>query len=568
MASLTEWARSIASATSAAKWGVRLVATSNLTLSGTQTIDGVAGAVGDRILVAGQTLPAQNGIYVMRSTAWVRADDCDQPHKVVLGMSVRVLEGTAYAGSTWALTSPTTGTVSLGVTSLAYELADRQDAVAESYEANLTVDRNAVITITGDDLDDEGALVLAYPQTGHVPGAEKLVVIPAGRLASSGMLRYASDLDPDGEWDAITVADPYVIASVAVTSSHVIARGIDLGARTTTTPAVDSATVDNDVAADELIVVHTVPVFYPNTTGLSLTGTSATITGIVSGNGTTTVVFQLSEAFNGDETANFVVGASRTGYSLNHVTALVATITEAIALDGFVYDYAAVPNGTAYWDPALDVTTATEGQPVSSWVDQINAHDWTAATTARPTYRASKGGMPALEYDAVANVMSGTFTIADLFNATTGYIAMVVWIDTIDASANNATVYLNQGLIADEVGYVGIFVKVDPEVRAYIFDGSVESGNANAVIATGGWTLVTMRWTGGNMYIGVDGVESAAEPLDAGITTLTDVMRLGRGPGAGLFLDGWIGKVICCDDDPGAPDRAALEASLMTEYGI
>lgn len=51
--------------------------TANITLSGTQTIDGIALNVGDRVLVKDQTVPAQNGIYVVAAGGWTRTTDAD-----------------------------------------------------------------------------------------------------------------------------------------------------------------------------------------------------------------------------------------------------------------------------------------------------------------------------------------------------------------------------------------------------------------------------------------------------------------------------------------------------------
>ena len=53
-----------------------VVSTSNLTLSGTQSVDGVSLSADDRVLVAGQSTASQNGIYkVVSGGSWTRADD-------------------------------------------------------------------------------------------------------------------------------------------------------------------------------------------------------------------------------------------------------------------------------------------------------------------------------------------------------------------------------------------------------------------------------------------------------------------------------------------------------------
>lgn len=50
----------------------RVVATTNLTLSGTQTVDGVALAAGNYALLTGQTTASQNGLWVVNAGAWTR----------------------------------------------------------------------------------------------------------------------------------------------------------------------------------------------------------------------------------------------------------------------------------------------------------------------------------------------------------------------------------------------------------------------------------------------------------------------------------------------------------------
>jgi hypothetical protein len=49
----------------------------NITLSGTQTIDGIAVVAGDRVLVKDQTTASANGIYVVAAGAWARSADAN-----------------------------------------------------------------------------------------------------------------------------------------------------------------------------------------------------------------------------------------------------------------------------------------------------------------------------------------------------------------------------------------------------------------------------------------------------------------------------------------------------------
>lgn len=100
------------------KESVRVATTANITLSGTQTVDGVALSVGDRVLVKDQTAGAENGIYVVASGAWSRAPDADTSDKVTAGMFTVVTEGGVAPDTLWVLT--TNDPITLGTTALAF----------------------------------------------------------------------------------------------------------------------------------------------------------------------------------------------------------------------------------------------------------------------------------------------------------------------------------------------------------------------------------------------------------------------------------------------------------------
>jgi len=91
--------------------------TVNITLSGTQTIDGVALMAGDRCLVKNQTASADNGIYVVSATAWTRSADMDSWLEVP-GAFTFIEQGTTWADTGWVCTSNAGGT--LGVTAITW----------------------------------------------------------------------------------------------------------------------------------------------------------------------------------------------------------------------------------------------------------------------------------------------------------------------------------------------------------------------------------------------------------------------------------------------------------------
>ena len=100
------------------KASVRAATTANITLSGTQTIDGVALSAGDRVLVKNQSTASQNGIYVVAAGAWSRSTDADSDAEVTPGLFTFVEEGTANSDSGWVLS--TNSTIALGSTALAF----------------------------------------------------------------------------------------------------------------------------------------------------------------------------------------------------------------------------------------------------------------------------------------------------------------------------------------------------------------------------------------------------------------------------------------------------------------
>lgn len=88
------------------KASVKVATTGAITLSGTQTIDGVALVAGNRVLVKNQADPKTNGIYDVASGAWARATDSDgTPANEVSGSNYVFVEagGTTNASTGWVL---------------------------------------------------------------------------------------------------------------------------------------------------------------------------------------------------------------------------------------------------------------------------------------------------------------------------------------------------------------------------------------------------------------------------------------------------------------------------------
>ena len=120
-----------------AKQSVRAATTANITLSATQTIDGISVVAGERVLVKNQTTPSQNGIYVVAAGAWTRATDMDAWAEVPSAFTF-VEQGSTQADTSWVCSSDQGGT--LGTTAITWV----QFGSAASFigGAGLTLDGN------------------------------------------------------------------------------------------------------------------------------------------------------------------------------------------------------------------------------------------------------------------------------------------------------------------------------------------------------------------------------------------------------------------------------------------
>ena len=128
------------------KKNVRVATTANITLTGTQTVDGITLLADDEVLVQNQTTGSQNGIYVVKAGAWVRRDDADTSAKLNNGAVVYVSEGAVNGKTSFVLT--TTGAITLGTTSLTFAVFALVNQIVP-----VTLNRNMVALTTAADGD-------------------------------------------------------------------------------------------------------------------------------------------------------------------------------------------------------------------------------------------------------------------------------------------------------------------------------------------------------------------------------------------------------------------------------
>lgn len=157
----------------------------NLTLSGTQTVDGVALIVGDRILVAGQTAGQDNGIYVVAAGAWARSSDADTSAEVKAGMLVLVEEGTTWADNSILLT--TNNPIVLGTTPLVFTKFSGLGQIS-----------------AGNGLTQSGNILTVGPTAGRISVAADAVDIDAAYVGQASITTLGTIAT--GTWNATAIA--------------------------------------------------------------------------------------------------------------------------------------------------------------------------------------------------------------------------------------------------------------------------------------------------------------------------------------------------------------------------
>jgi hypothetical protein len=253
----------------------RIATTANITLSGTQTIDGVAAIAGNRVLVKNQTTTSQNGVYVVAAGAWARSTDMNAWSEVP-GAFCFVEEGTVNANCGFTCTSDEGGT--LGTTAITWT----------QFSGAGTYTNGAGLTLTGTQFSLTAGIVTAntygsatqVPQFttdtyGRVTGVSLVTIAPnisdvAGLgtdvAAQLALPADGTDVDAIGYRGAPLVS---FSANLTITAAHIgkilYHPASDANARTLTIPANATLALEvgsvfeaaNDSANDLTVAIAT-----------------------------------------------------------------------------------------------------------------------------------------------------------------------------------------------------------------------------------------------------------------------------------------------------------------------
>ena len=285
------------------KNSVKAATTGNITLSGTQVIDGVTLSVGDRVLVKDQSTAPQNGIYVVAAGAWSRSTDADAPAELNPGTFVFVEQGTVNDNTGFVVVSDTV--VTIGTDAINWTL----------FSASGTLIAGAGLIKNGYTLE---------VQVGNGVTIANDTVQLASSVAGAGLTYTSGVLDIVGTANRITVnADSIDIASTYVGQTSITTLG------TITTGTWNGSVIADAYIADDLTIsggtVNNTPI------GATTRSTGAFTT--LAANGATTLTSTL--AVSGSTTLSSTLGVAGN-------VALAANLTGAGAststIDGFTID--------------------------------------------------------------------------------------------------------------------------------------------------------------------------------------------------------------------------------------
>ena len=180
-----------------AKMSVKAASTANLTLSGTQTVDGIALIAGDRVLVKDQSTASGNGLYVVAAGAWTRTTDMDAWTEVPAAY-VWVEQGTVNADSGWVCTADQGGT--LGSTAITWTQFSGAGAITAGAGltktgATLDVGAGTGITVAADTVAVDATIIPRfYSSATHGAGTTiSITKATHGCRASRGLLVQVQD---------------------------------------------------------------------------------------------------------------------------------------------------------------------------------------------------------------------------------------------------------------------------------------------------------------------------------------------------------------------------------------
>jgi hypothetical protein len=453
------------------KQAVRVVTLENVVLSGGAplVVDGVTLALHDRVLVTGQTVPSQNGLYYVTTLGtgtngtWQRSSDGNETGEIDAGMIVMVTEGDSYDDTQWKLI--TDNPIDIDVTPLTF--------------VNMSASANQVVGAV-DDFTGDGSTV-SFPLS-VTPTSENLTFVNI-----NGSEQFKTSYSLTNNILTFNTA-PEVGATIEVTTIYgtaVSVSGISSGTTSVNIPSISgnieliSAGNTTAIVTSDALVINGLATATGNVSGNYILGNGAFLTGINTGNiskisnGTSNVSI---DVLNG----NVTIGAS----GQSNVLVITPTGTYTTGIDSVTGN---IIGGNLLTGGLISATGTITGGNLAT--------GGTASATGTITGGniATGGTVSATGAITGANITGANLLTGGLISAT----------GTITGANITGSNFLTNGLISATGTIVGGNLQTGGTISA---SGNVTAGNVSASTFTGNLIATTVSSsssiTGGNLFTG------------------------------------------------------------------
>lgn len=433
---------------------------------------------------------------------------------------------------------------------------------AEAFTPVLTFDRTKRMTATA----TLGKVIIGRAPSGHVPGSQILILIPANTVSDAVDLKISEEFAIT-DHPLFTPVDTWALIVTCLTETSFISSLVKVPPHDSTAPILSSATVNVGTNPNALVLLFNSAVILPNLVGSSLTfesGTPRTITAIEAiSDDLTTWTLTLSGNFDGSEVCSIVRGSAWQDLSGN----LIAAGSTSVSLVGN-FTLSDLPNKTLWIDPGAGHATV-EGGGVATVANQGSVvGDFTQGTPgARPTYNAAGfgPGLPWFDYDGTADYLGSTLTFDDLVtDPGEWYFVAVVTIDAISTDAANDA---NNAIMSESAGYWSPCFRSSSGFVQYVWDVGAKVPGAALPGAPPQKVLVESEATGGTLRVRVN--KGSWTTIAAGdVGQVNGTLKIGANRTATIFGNLKHGDIVLTNGSPGLSIMNSTADFLMAKYGI
>jgi hypothetical protein len=411
------------------QWKNKVVAatTGNITLSGTQTIDGIAVIAGDRVLVKNQSTASQNGIYIVSAGSWTRSTDANTAG-LIYGATMGVLSGTANANHQF--TNSTPNPITLGTTGInfvdttggtSYVNGDGMLLTGNSFSVDTSVVRTT------------GAQTLAGVKT--FSNTPVFSTMTAGSVLFAGVSGQLSQDNTNFFWDN-TNKRIGLGTNTPASRLNVVGNTSEPNLVLKNASSTPGNSIEIRSAADVILSAFNNNgdlLFTPTTNGIKdLTNNNYFLefTGVASGInhfGITNAVTGSSPSINSlgtDPNINFTINPKGTGYSILGGTQATKIASGTTAQEPGQASQSTPVNGMLRYDVT---TNKFRGYQNSAWVDLISAGTITSLNGSSAATQTFVPGTTGTDFNIITATGVHTFNFPIASASNTGKLSNTDW---------------------------------------------------------------------------------------------------------------------------------------------